>query len=67
MKLKDMIDILLQDYSIAIRDYNDNNVVCVTRTHSKGIIPYLNKEVVMWFPSSTLSNPADFTVTLKDI
>ena len=66
MKLKELIDTLLSDCNIAIRDENNENI-CTTRSNSKGVIPYLNKEVIKWFPSGTLLNPADFTVTLKEV
>jgi hypothetical protein len=66
MKFKEMIDMLPQSYSVAIQDEDDENV-CTTRTDSKGIIPYLDKDVTRWFPEGTLLNPADFTVSLKGV
>jgi hypothetical protein len=66
MKFKEMTDTLIQGYSVAIRDEENENV-CNTRTDSKGIIPYLDKDVTRWFPEGTLLNPADFTVSLKGV
>lgn len=66
MKFKEMIDTLNQGYTVAIRDEENENV-CNTRTDSKGIIPYLDKDVTRWFPEGTLLNPADFTVSLKGV
>ena len=36
---------------IEIRDF-DNNMICQTGTDRKGIIPYLNYNVVSWFVRS---------------
>jgi hypothetical protein len=66
MKFKEMTDTLTQGYSVAIRDEENENV-CNTRTDSKGIIPYLDKDVIKWFPSGTIVNQADFTVQLKGV
>lgn len=66
MKFKEMIDTLSQGYSVAIRDEENENV-CNTRTNLKGIIPYLDKDVIEWFPDGTMSNPASFTVMLKGV
>ena len=66
MKFKEMIDTLTQDYSVLIRDEENENV-CSTRTDSKGIIPYLDKDVINWFPDGTMLNPASFTVQLKGV
>lgn len=66
MKFKEMIDTLNQGYTVAIRDEENENV-CNTRTDSKGIIPYLDKDVIMWFPDGTIYNPAKFTVQLKGV
>ena len=61
-----MIDTLNQGYNVAIRDEENENV-CNTRTDSKGIIPYLDKDVIKWFPDDTILNPASFTVQLKGV
>lgn len=66
MKFKEMIDTLSQGYTVAIRDEENENV-CNTRTDSKGIIPYLDKDVIKWFPDGTMLNPASFTVQLKEV
>ena len=66
MKFKEMIDTLSQGYTVSIRDEENENV-CNTRTNSKGIIPYLDKDVIKWFPDGTMSNPASFTVMLKGV
>lgn len=66
MKFKEMIDTLNQCYTVAIRDEENENV-CNTRTDSKGIIPYLDKDVIKWFPDGTILNPASFTVQLKGV
>ena len=66
MKFKEMIDTLPQGYSVSIRDEENENV-CSTRTDSKGIIPYLDKDVIKWFPDGTMLNPASFAVQLKGV
>lgn len=66
MKFKEMTDTLSQGYSVAIRDEENENV-CSTRTDSKGIIPYLDKDVIKWFPDGSMLNPASFTVQLKGV
>lgn len=66
MQLRDMIDTLNQCYRVAIRD-DDNNHVCTAWSVSKGVVPYLDKEVIMWFPDCTPVNQCDFTVILKEL
>lgn len=66
MKFKEMTDTLTQGYSVAIRDEENENV-CSARTDSKGIIPYLDKDVIKWFPDGSVLNPASFTVQLKGV
>lgn len=66
MKFKEMIDTISQGYYVAIRD-EENETVCSTRTDSKGIIPYLDKDVIKWFPDGSMLNPASFTVQLKGV
>lgn len=66
MKFKEMIDTLTQGYSVTIRD-EENEIICKTRTDSKGIIPYIDKDVIKWFPADTMLNPASFTVQLKGV
>lgn len=56
MKLSDVLNNLRIDCTIEIRD-KDNNGICTCITNSKGVDPYINCEVVEWFPviSSTVT------------
>lgn len=56
MKLSDVLNNLRIDCTIEIRD-KDNMEICTCDTNSKGVDPYINCEVVEWFPviSSTVT------------
>ena len=45
-----MLHILRIECTISIRD-RDNIGICTCTTNSKGVDPYINCEVVEWFPS----------------
>ena len=49
MKLNDMVEKLRKTVVVEIRD-QDNYNICTCHTNSKGIGPYLGKEVIEWFP-----------------
>lgn len=49
MTLNDMIKNLRKNCAIAIRDH-DNFRICENSSNSKGVIPYLNYEIIEWFP-----------------
>ena len=49
MTLKDMIDKLRLASLIEIRD-RDNFRICITASNAKGVIPYLDYDVIEWFP-----------------
>lgn len=49
MTLNDMIKFLRKTCDIEIRDH-DNYRICETSSDSKGVIPYLNYEIIEWFP-----------------
>lgn len=66
MRLGDMLHTLRIECTIAIRD-KDNIEICTCNTNSKGIDPYVNCEVVEWYPAVfSTAIGADFVVLLED-
>lgn len=51
MTLSEMINRLKLNCAIEIRDF-ENIMICKTGSDRKGITPYLNYDVVSWFPKS---------------
>jgi hypothetical protein len=47
---------------ISIRD-KDNMAICSCKTDSKGVDPYINCEVVEWFPGGSIT-AADIVVLI---
>ena len=66
MKLGDMLHILRIACWIGIVD-KDNRKICECYSDSKGVDPYINCEVVEWFPTDN-STAADvvFLIDLED-
>ena len=67
MRLGDILRILRFEINIEIRD-KDNNSICICNTNSKGVDPYVNYEVVNWFPVIMNTTSADvvFLIDLED-
>jgi hypothetical protein len=49
MTVKDMVEKLRMSKLVEIRDHA-NFFICICKTDSKGITPYLENEVIEWFP-----------------
>ena len=49
MKFSDMLDRLRIHTYVTIRD-NENMEVCKCKTDSKGVEPYIDYDVIEWFP-----------------
>ena len=67
MKLSDLIEKNRCIQMVDIRDEN-NMTICICRTNSKGVIPYLHCEVLEWFAISEqlpIFRKADFCVLIK--
>lgn len=62
MRLGDMLHILRFECTLSIRD-RDNIGICTCETSSKGVDPYINYEVVEWFPGGS-STATDITVLI---
>ena len=67
MKLGDILHILRFECTIGIRD-KDNVGICTCDTNSKGVNPYVNCEVIEWFPcvNDSTSTDAVFLIDLED-
>ncbi len=55
MKVAELIDGLCRSVNIEFRDRN-NKFICNTRSTSKGIEPYLWRDVFKWSPDMTYMN-----------
>lgn len=51
MKFGDMLHTLRTRCKIEIRD-KENTGVCICQSDSKGVDPYINYDVVEWFPAT---------------
>lgn len=66
MKLKEMIEKLRYEQTIEIRDEN-TMFICVTRTNSIGITPYMEMEAFDWFAGCPpLKQDIDFVVCVGE-
>ena len=67
MKLKDMISTLrtIQFERIELRDDCENELF-TCRADSYAITPYLEYEVIQWFPHGASKNNSDFTVYVSN-
>lgn len=46
---------------------NEFNIqICICKCDSEGVLPYLDREVLEWFPSQNLIKESDFVVLIKD-
>lgn len=66
MKLKDMINKLRIPCQIKIRD-SENNSICDCESNSKGVIPYLDLEVVEWFVYTLTHDINTICVLVNDV
>ncbi len=66
MTVKDMVEKLRMSEIVEIRDHA-NYLICISKTDSKGITPYLGNEVIEWFPfdESTFYGP-NFCILIND-
>lgn len=55
MKVAELIGRLSRSFNIEFRDSNDK-YICDTKSTSKGIEPYLEYDVLKWYPAMTISN-----------
>ena len=45
----------------------DNFQICVCKCDSEGVLPYLDREVLQWFPTQhSVIKESDFVVLIKD-
>lgn len=51
MRLGDMLHVLAFEFSLEIRG-KDNIEICTCGTNSRGIDPYVNYDIVEWFPDT---------------
>lgn len=66
MKLMDMISTLrTPNERVEIRD-KENYEILTCRTDSKALEPYLDCEIINWFPHPAPFAKCDFTVSIKD-
>ena len=67
MTLKDMIDRLRHPQHIEIRNA-ENNTICCCGTHSEGVLPYIDREVIEWFAGHQPGmDSVDFVVGVKAV
>lgn len=66
MTVKDMVEKLRMPKMVEIRDHA-NYFICTCKTESKGITPYLENEVIEWFPfdDSVFYGP-NFCILIND-
>lgn len=55
MKVAELIERLSRTVDIKFRDSKDK-YICDTRSTSKGIEPYLEYDVLKWYPAMTVMN-----------
>ena len=66
MKVKEMIELLRVDEKIEFRN-EDNREICITNSNSEGMAPYLERDVLEWFPyNAQLLNKANLVIILKN-
>lgn len=65
MKVRELTSIIRVNKRVEIRD-EDGYEICVTNADSKGIEPYLEREITQWFPNCSIVDKADFVIYLKE-
>lgn len=64
MKIKEMLDCLENPVNIEFRNSKDE-YICDTRSDKEGVIPYLKRTVLKWFPCCGLTT-REICIFLED-
>lgn len=63
MKVKEMIDGLKYPRKIGIKNA-DENLICLTVSNLEGMEPYLDREVLEWYPTNPIMDGRDVDLYL---